>query len=95
MEGSCREGAREGLLNVIDALKADLDRAAETTGTDHAPIAARADYLRARDAYRRAVSSGPLSTSSTESVAAAFSSNGSFDTSLTFSTRARFCRALP
>jgi hypothetical protein len=55
VEGSCRESARDGLLGVIDALKADLDRAAEATGTDHAPIAARADYLRARDAYRRAV----------------------------------------
>jgi hypothetical protein len=55
VEGSCRESAREGLLGVVDALKADLDRAAEATGTDHAPIAARADYLRARDAYRRAV----------------------------------------
>ena len=55
VEGCCHESAHEDLLDVIDALKAELDEAARATGTDQAPIAARADYLRARDAYRRAV----------------------------------------
>lgn len=53
VESLCPDGSPcQGLL---DTLKADLAKAAEATGSDRVPIAARADYLRARDAYRRAV----------------------------------------
>jgi hypothetical protein len=53
VKSSCQQGSHcEALL---DSLRADLVEVAEATGSDHVPIAARADYLRARDAYRRAV----------------------------------------
>src|SRR4051794_2834434 len=45
---------REHLLAEIDALALELEEAAEATGSGNAPISARADYLRARDAHRRA-----------------------------------------
>jgi hypothetical protein len=45
---------REHLLAEIDALALELEEAAEATGSGRAPISARADYLRAQDAYRRA-----------------------------------------
>ena len=45
---------REHLLAEIDALALELEEAAETTDSGRVPISARADYLRARDAYRRA-----------------------------------------
>ena len=45
---------REHLLAEIDALALELEEAAEATDSSRVPISARADYLRARDAYRRA-----------------------------------------
>ena len=45
---------REHLLAEIDALALELEEAAEATDSGQVPISARADYLRARDAYRRA-----------------------------------------
>jgi hypothetical protein len=45
---------REHLLAEIDALALELEEAAETTDSGRVPISARADYLRAQDAYRRA-----------------------------------------
>src|SRR5689334_21113990 len=45
---------RDHLLAEIDALALELDGASDTTASGRAPIAARADYLRARDAHHRA-----------------------------------------
>ena len=45
----------EDLLDVINTLATELATAAETTGSGHAPIAARADYLRAQAAHDDAV----------------------------------------
>jgi hypothetical protein len=45
---------REHLLAEIDALAFELEEAAEVTDSGKVPISARADYLRAQDAYRRA-----------------------------------------
>jgi hypothetical protein len=45
---------REHLLAEIDALALELDENAIATGSGRVPIAARADYLRARDAHYRA-----------------------------------------
>jgi hypothetical protein len=45
---------REHLLAEIDALALELEEAAEATDSGQVPISARADYLRAQDAYRRA-----------------------------------------
>jgi multidrug resistance efflux pump len=45
---------REHLLAEIDALALELEEAEEATSSSRAPISARADYLRALDAYRRA-----------------------------------------
>jgi hypothetical protein len=44
----------EHLPAEIDALALELDEAAEWTASGQVPISARADYLRAQDAYRRA-----------------------------------------
>jgi hypothetical protein len=45
---------REHLLAETDALALELEEAAEATDSGRVPISARADYLRAQDAYRRA-----------------------------------------
>jgi hypothetical protein len=45
---------REHLLAEIDALALELEEAAEATASGQVSISARADYLRAQDAYRRA-----------------------------------------
>ena len=45
---------RDHLLAEIDALAIELEEAGEVTDTGDAPISARADYLRARDAHHRA-----------------------------------------
>jgi hypothetical protein len=45
---------RDHLLAEIDALAIELEEAAEATESSRAPISARADYLRARDAHHRA-----------------------------------------
>ena len=45
---------RDHLLADIDALAFELDEASVATTSGRAPIAARADYLRARDAHHRA-----------------------------------------
>src|SRR5690349_10536707 len=45
---------REHLLAEIDALALELEEASEATDSGQVPISARADYLRAQDAYRRA-----------------------------------------
>ena len=45
---------RDHLLAEIHALALELDGASDTTASGRAPIAARADYLRARDAHHRA-----------------------------------------
>ena len=45
---------RDHLLAEIDALALELEEAGEATATGAAPISARADYLRARDAHHRA-----------------------------------------
>jgi hypothetical protein len=45
---------REHLLAEIDALALELEEAAEATDSGRVPISARADYLRAQDAHRRA-----------------------------------------
>ena len=45
---------RDHLLAEIDALAIELDESSVTTQSGRAPIAARADYLRARDAHHRA-----------------------------------------
>jgi hypothetical protein len=47
---------REHLLAEIDALALELEEAAEATDSGRVPISARADYLRAQDAHRRAQS---------------------------------------
>ncbi len=45
---------REHLLAEIDALALELQDASEATDSGRVPISARADYLRAQDAYRGA-----------------------------------------
>ena len=45
---------REHLLAEIEALAIELDESAAATASGRVPIAARADYLRARDAHHRA-----------------------------------------
>jgi hypothetical protein len=45
---------REHLLAEIDALALELEEAAESTDSGRVPISARANYLRAQDAHRRA-----------------------------------------
>ena len=45
---------RDHLLAEIHALDLELREAAEVTTAAHIPISARADYLRAQDAHRRA-----------------------------------------
>ncbi len=45
---------RDHLLAEIDALALELEEAGDTTASGRVPIAARADYLRARDAHHRA-----------------------------------------
>jgi hypothetical protein len=45
---------REHLLAEIDALALELEESAETTDSSRVPISARANYLRAQDAHRRA-----------------------------------------
>jgi len=45
---------RDHLLAEIDALALELEEAGEATASGRAPISARADYLRARDAHHRA-----------------------------------------
>jgi hypothetical protein len=52
---------REHLLAEIDALALELEEASEATATGPVPISARADYLRAQDAYRRAQTAMSLS----------------------------------
>ena len=53
--GRPRHGSlRAHLVAEIDALALELDEARDATSTGHAPISARADYLRAQDAHRRA-----------------------------------------
>ena len=44
---------RDHLLAEIDALALELEEAALATSSGSVPIAARADYLRARDAHHR------------------------------------------
>jgi hypothetical protein len=46
---------RDHLLAEIEALAIELREAADATASGDVPIAARADYLRAQDAHRRAV----------------------------------------
>jgi hypothetical protein len=50
-----REQLRNHLLDQIDELALELRAAAQATSRGHVPLAARADYLRAEDAHRRAV----------------------------------------
>ena len=45
---------RDHLLAEIDALAIELEEAGEATASGQAPIAARANYLRAREAHHRA-----------------------------------------
>ena len=45
---------RDHLLAEIHALDLELREAAEVTTAEHVPISARADFLRAQDAHRRA-----------------------------------------
>jgi hypothetical protein len=45
---------RDHLLAEIDALAIELEEAGEVTSSGRAPIAARANYLRAREAHHRA-----------------------------------------
>jgi hypothetical protein len=45
---------REHLLAEIEALAIELDESAAATGAGRAPLAARADHFRARDAHHRA-----------------------------------------
>jgi hypothetical protein len=45
---------RDHLLAEIHALDLELREASEATAAGHVPIAARADFLRAQDAHRRA-----------------------------------------
>ena len=45
---------RDHLLAEIDALAIELEEAGEATSSGRAPISARANYLRARDAHHRA-----------------------------------------
>ena len=46
---------RDHLLAEIEALAIELREAADATARANVPIAARADYLRAQNAHRRAV----------------------------------------
>jgi hypothetical protein len=46
---------RDHLLAEIEALAIELREAADATARGNVPIAARAEYLRAQDAHRRAV----------------------------------------
>jgi hypothetical protein len=50
-----REPLRNHLLDQIDELALELRAAGEATSRGRVPLAARADYLRAADAHRRAV----------------------------------------
>jgi hypothetical protein len=50
-----REPLRNHLLDQIDELALELRAAGEATSGGCVPLAARADYLRAEDAHRRAV----------------------------------------
>ena len=50
-----REPLRNHLLDQIDELALELRAAAPATSRGQVPLAARADYLRAEDAHRRAV----------------------------------------
>ena len=45
---------REHLVAEIEALALELGEAGEVTASGQVPISARADYLRAREAHRRA-----------------------------------------
>jgi hypothetical protein len=45
---------RDHLLAEIDALAIELEEAGEATLAGHAPLSARDNYLRARDAHHRA-----------------------------------------
>jgi hypothetical protein len=45
---------RDHLLAEIDALAIELEDASDATSSGHAPVAARADYMRARQAHHRA-----------------------------------------
>ena len=48
------DSRRDHLLAEIDALAIELEETGEATSAGDAPISARADYLRARDAHHRA-----------------------------------------
>jgi hypothetical protein len=54
---------RDHLLAEIDALALELDEAAAATASGTVPIAARADYLRAREAHHRAAIAWMAATS--------------------------------
>jgi hypothetical protein len=54
---------RDHLLAEIDALALELDEAGDATTSGRVPIAARADYLRARDAHHRAAIAWMAATS--------------------------------
>ena len=54
---------RDHLLAEIDALALELEEAGDTTASGSVPIAARADYLRARDAHHRAAIAWMAATS--------------------------------
>ena len=56
---------RDHLLAEIDALAIELEEAGEATDTGDAPISARADYLRARDAHHRAATAWMAASDST------------------------------
>jgi hypothetical protein len=54
---------RDHLLAEIDALALELEEAGDATASGRVPIAARADYLRARDAHHRAAIAWMAATS--------------------------------
>lgn len=54
---------RDHLLAEIDALALELEEAGDATTSGRVPIAARADYLRSRDAHHRAAIAWMAATS--------------------------------
>ena len=65
-----RPGFRDHLLAEIDALALELEEAGDATTSGRVPIAARADYLRARDAHHRAAIAWMAATSRDDDLTA-------------------------
>ena len=63
---------RDHLLAEIDALAIELEEAGEATSSNRAPISARANYLRAREAHHRAAIAWMGATNPSELTAVSY-----------------------